>query len=184
MQGHYLAILKLLFITSAILPGITTLICFSCDSLTHPGCGYEVNVTSFTIPTVECDDDTQCYVSQIDRATKRVVRGCRVYSHCELYGCLLCPDDYCNFDQEIVERCISCTSDSTTSDCEWNVASNYQTSRCPDTTDDKGGCYLQIKDNIYTRDCVANLDDETIEECKNGQDCKICSGDGCNSKGR
>lgn len=164
--------------------GIDALLCLECDTLTHPGCGYAQDI-QLTVPLVDCGEVGQCYVAVLDEVTKRVARGCRNDDHCNAFGCALCGWDSCNDFQEIYDHCVSCSSasDSDNNDCKTNVAANYRTEVCEDTIVERSGCYLQIKDNVYTRDCVTNLNEETLEECLKGENCKICKEDGCNSKG-
>lgn len=178
---------KLVLLFLAIAVGTTHAIrCLSCDTATESSCAYSHNDT-LTVPTVECAAEVgQCFVSVIDAETNRVFRGCRDEQgdqYCMDYGCFNCPWDDCNDIQYIEEKCTSCTSNSANNFCEWNVADNMAPVICPDTTEERSGCFLQIKGNQYTRDCVANLDDEAYENCVSGDDCKICKGDNCNSKG-
>lgn len=155
--------------------------CLECDSLTHPGCGYAQNL-ELTAPLVDCEEVGQCYVSVLDEATKRVVRGCRNYDHCNEYGCALCAWDNCNDFQEIYDECIICNSEDD-NNCRYNIATNYETDTCPDGTLKQSGCYLKIKDNQYTRDCISSLNEQEFEECSNDENCKFCTEDGCNAKG-
>lgn len=161
--------------------------CLSCDSATEPGCGYSHNDT-VSVTVIECAETVgQCFIATIDEDTYRVVRGCNDLlgsTICGQFGCELCPTDQCNDMQVIQESCISCVSDPENTFCEWNVIANNEPVICPDTTEERSGCFLQVKDNVYTRDCVANLDDEEFENCRSGDgDCKICKGNDCNRKG-
>lgn len=179
-------ILVLLFLALAV--GSTHAIrCLSCDTATDSACAYAQNDT-LTAEIVECAADvTQCFVSVIDAETDRVFRGCRNAQgdqYCMDFGCFNCPWDDCNDIQYIDETCTSCISSSENNFCEWNVAEKMEPVICPHTTEKRSGCYLQIQGNQYTRDCVANLDDEAYEKCQSGADCKICKGKNCNSKGR
>lgn len=162
--------------------------CLTCDSATDPSCGYSQNDT-VSVPVVECDAAVgQCFIANVDAETDRIVRGCNTAAsntnYCDQFGCFLCPEDQCNDQQYIEERCTSCVSDPSNNFCEWNVEANNEAVICPDTTAERSGCFLQIQGSVYTRDCVANLTDEMFESCQSGDDCKICHGDNCNKKGR
>lgn len=179
-----LAVAVLLLSTVAV--GTEALRCLSCDSTTDSSCGYSHNVT-LSVPVVECPEGVgQCLIANIDTESNHIVRGCLTEGStiCRDFGCFLCPDDLCNDMQYVEETCISCVTDPLTSLCEWPEADKLESFVCPDTTESRSGCFLQIKDNVYTRDCVANLSDDEFENCQSGDgDCKICKGNNCNIKG-
>lgn len=176
-------IIILVVLVSVLVPGLTALRCFECDTETHPSCAYSQNTTS-PVPSVDCGEETdQCYISLLDPETNRVVRGCRNDEHCAEVGCFLCPWDDCNYEQFITEKCISCVTNPENSHCEWGVETHFEPQVCPETTLERRGCFLHIKDNVHTRDCVANMSDEMYDECQSEDYCKICTTDGCNSQG-
>lgn len=167
-----------------VITGTSALQCLQCDSETEPSCGFSHNDT-LSVPVVQCAEEVQqCYVAKITSDIgDRFIRGCYAESVCTDFGCFLCPWDDCNDIQYIEEKCTSCISDPSNNFCEWDVESNNEPIICPDTTLERSGCYLQIKDSVYTRDCVANMDEEMYEACQSADDCKICQGENCNSKG-
>lgn len=172
-----------LSLLTLVVTGTSALQCLQCDSETEPSCGFSHNDT-LSVPVVQCAEEVQqCFVSKI--TSDRIIRGCREESmtYCADFGCFLCPWDDCNDIQYIEEKCTSCISDPSNNFCEWDVESNIEPIVCPDTTLERSGCYLQIKDSVYTRDCVANMDEEMYEACQSADDCKICQGENCNSKG-
>lgn len=161
--------------------GTEALQCLTCDTLTDPSCGFSHNEV-VSVPVVQCGGGaTSCYTTNLSE--NRTVRGCYDSFPCGVTGCDMCFSDNCNDQQSITETCTSCVTNPLNNFCEWNVAATNTPIICPHTTWERSGCYLRIQDNVYTRDCVANLSDELFEECKAGEVCKICKGDNCNSKG-
>lgn len=177
---------KVLILLALAIASSSALLCLSCDSAIDSYCGYLLNET-LTVPVVPCDQGfDKCHTSNIDPETNRIIRGCynpSIFSCAEL-DCFLCDTNSCNDIQLIEEKCVSCVSDPTNTHCEWDVATHNEPIVCPETTADRAGCFLQIKDNQYTRGCVASLDVDEYQGCVGGQDCKICQGNNCNSKGR
>lgn len=173
-----------LSLLTVLISGTSALQCLQCDSDTEPSCGFS-HIITLSSPVVQCAEGVQqCYVSKITSETgDRFVRGCYNEDICSDFGCFLCLEDNCNNIQYIEEKCTSCMSDPLNNFCEWDVVSNNEPITCPDTTLERSGCYLQIKDGVYTRDCVANMDEAMYATCQSADDCKICQGENCNSKG-
>lgn len=175
----------IVLLATLVVSNTSALRCLSCDSATDPSCGYSHNDT-LGVPVIDCPVGVgQCYISNINPDTNHIVRGCRLEDNvaCGDFGCFLCPTDNCNDMQYLEETCTSCETDPTNALCEWNVADNHNPIVCPETTFERSGCYLHIEGGKYKRDCVANLDEEMYEKCLSGDDCKICKGNNCNSKG-
>uniref|UniRef100_A0A182JRT2 DUF753 domain-containing protein n=1 Tax=Anopheles christyi TaxID=43041 RepID=A0A182JRT2_9DIPT len=123
-----------------------------------------------------------CYISSVD-PTKRSLfhRGCvgeERQAQCEPATVQVCLGAGCNHRNERLQICAKCDLD----DCEDN---RWAIEECRGIVPyDRRGCYLMrdARKRVYSRGCVADLNDDTWRVCSNVRDssCITCHGNECN----
>ncbi|XP_055679724.1 uncharacterized protein LOC129787909 isoform X3 [Lutzomyia longipalpis] len=181
-------ILLTVFFVFKIIQSCYTLSCIKCDLSQHERCHFLQPVDSATQCVGELPEGTEdrCFIQFTEMGV--TIRGClsenpHLLEVCEhgTGNCRTCFEDQCNIDQTIRENCAICDS-TTDPNCASTPASFVQ--MCPFVYEyDAGGCYLHKRsDGGVQRGCMVTATTDFIDLCREGEECKICRGQICNTK--